>query len=113
MLRVPPHRASSDSVALGELPCSFLLEDSERVPAQPTTRRRAAHPIRQVPTTAISCPWRTTAHPPSLRMHPLLLTSRSMPHNEALRISTEPYSADCVEYEFSEVRQESCNKYCN
>src|SRR5215211_4329433 len=90
MLRVPPHRASSsEAVAWGELPCSSFLELSELVPEQPTISRRKAHPIRKVPTKAISCPWRTTAHPPSLRMHPLLLTSRSMPHNEALRISKE------------------------
>src|SRR5215208_2153985 len=44
---VPSHRASSEAVALGELPCSFL-EVSELVPAQPTTRRIAAHPIRKV-----------------------------------------------------------------
>src|SRR5215213_9441829 len=65
-VRVPWHRASSsDAVASGELPCSFLLEGSEGVPAQPTTRRRKAPPIRMVPTTAMRCTWRTTAHPPS------------------------------------------------
>src|SRR5215217_6203322 len=100
MVLVPWHRPSS------------FLEACACTTEAPAIRRKA-HPIRKAPTKAISCPWRTTAHPPSLRMHPLLLTSRSMPHNEALRISTEPYSADCVEYEFSEVRQESCNKYCN
>src|SRR5215208_37502 len=98
VVRVPSHRASSlDTVAPGELPCSFLLEVSELVPEQPTASRRKAHPIRKAPTKAISCPWRTTAHPPSLCMHPLLLTSRSMPHNEPWCISTEAYSPKCVE----------------
>src|SRR5829696_1948899 len=88
IFRVPSHRpSSSDSVALGELPCSFLLEVSELVPAQPTTRRRTAHPIRKVPTTGMRCPRRITAHPPSLCMGPLLLAPRSMPHQEAWRIS--------------------------
>src|SRR5215212_11367553 len=87
MLRVPWHRASSEDVAWGELPCSFLLEVSELVPAQPTTRRRTAHPIRKVPTTGMRCPRRITAHPPSLCMGPLLLAPRSMPHQEAWRIS--------------------------
>src|SRR5215208_7171575 len=44
---VPWHRASSEAVAWGDLPSSFL-EVSELVPAQPTTRRIAAHPIRKV-----------------------------------------------------------------
>src|SRR5215217_5508172 len=100
---VPSHRASSEAVALGELPCSFL-EVSELVPAQPTTRRIAAHPIRKVPTTAMRRPWRTTTHPPSLGMCPLLLAPRSMPHNELWRISTQAYSAECVEYVFCELR---------
>src|SRR5829696_401056 len=75
ILRVPSHRASSsDAVAWGERPCSVVvasvcpcsfLEDSELVPAQPTIRRRTAHPSRKVPTTAMRCTWRTTAHPPS------------------------------------------------
>src|SRR5215218_1695326 len=66
MVRVHSHRASSsDPLALGELPCSFLLEVSELVPAQPTTRRSTAHPIRKVPTTTMRCPCRATAHPPS------------------------------------------------
>src|SRR5215218_8571658 len=112
MVRVPSHRASSEPVASGERVCSLVvasvcpfsfLEVSERVAAQPTTRR-TAHPIRKVPTTAMRCPRRTTAHPPSLCMHPLLLTSRSMPHNEPWCISTEAYSPECVESEFSEVR---------
>src|SRR5215212_2489367 len=34
----------------------------------------------------------------------LLLAPRSMPHNELWRISTEPYSPECVEEEFSELR---------
>src|SRR5215204_3319192 len=54
MVRVPSHRASSESVALGELPGSFL-EASEPPPAQPTTRR-TAHPIRKILTTAMRCP---------------------------------------------------------
>src|SRR5215208_1663357 len=102
---VPWHRASSsDTVACDELPCSFFLELSELVPAQPTTRRRTAHPIRKVLITAMKRPWRTTAHPPSLGMCPLLLAPRSMPHNGPWRISTQAYSPECVEYEFSEVR---------
>src|SRR5829696_7387835 len=79
---VPWHRASSEAVAWGELPCSFLLEVSELVPAQPTARRRTAHPIRKATTKAMLRPWRTTAHPPSLCMCPLLLAPESMPHNE-------------------------------
>src|SRR5215203_5813164 len=69
MLRVPWHRASSEDVAWGELPCSFLLEVSELVPEQPTTMRRKAHPTRKVPTTtAMRCPCRTTAPLPSLHL---------------------------------------------
>src|SRR5215203_760908 len=69
------HRASSDSVASGERGWSCLVvasvcpccsfEASELVPAQPTTRRRTAHPITKALTTAMRCPRRTTAHPPS------------------------------------------------
>src|SRR5215207_10601634 len=73
MVLVPSHRPSSlDAGAWGECPCSFLLEVSELVvPAQPTTRRRTAHPIRKVPTTAMRCPRRTTtAHPLSLTCVP-------------------------------------------
>src|SRR5215203_7520093 len=63
MVLVPSHRASSlDAVASGELPCSFLLEVSELVPAQPTTRTRTAHPSRKA-TTAMRCAWRTTTAP--------------------------------------------------
>src|SRR5918994_5937084 len=70
MVRVPSHRASSsDSVAWGELPCSsFLLEVSEFVPAQPTIRRRKAHPSRKVPTTAMRRPCETTAPLPFLHL---------------------------------------------
>src|SRR5215218_6895041 len=59
-VRVPPHRASSDAVALGECPCSLLVASvcpwpslgaSELVPAQLTIRRRKAHPIRKILTT--------------------------------------------------------------
>src|SRR5215207_5950564 len=85
MLRVPPHRASSDAVA-SVWTCSSGA--SERPPAQPTTRR-TAHPIRKIPTTAMRCPWRTTAHPPSLGMHPLLLAPPSMPQGGVRRISQE------------------------
>src|SRR5215216_2104490 len=49
---VPSHRASSEAVASGELPCSFLLEVSELVPAQPTARTTTAHPIRKATTKA-------------------------------------------------------------
>src|SRR5215211_2697676 len=46
MVLVPSHRASSlDAVASGECPFSFLLEVSELVPEQLTTRRRTAPPI--------------------------------------------------------------------
>src|SRR5215207_8832081 len=97
VFRVPSHRASSSDVASGERPCSLVdsvwpcsfLEDSERVPAQPTIRTRTAHPIRKVHTTAMRCAWRITAHPPSLGMCLLLLAPRSMPHNEPWRISQE------------------------
>ena len=98
MVLVPSHLACSDAVAWGErpcsvvasvCPCSFLLEVSELVPEQPTIRRRTKHPIRKVTTTAMRCLWRITAHPPSLGMCPLLLAPRSMPHDEALRISQE------------------------
>src|SRR5215213_1884842 len=76
MVRVPSHRASSsESVAWGELPCSFLLEVSERVPAQPTASRKTSHPIRKATTKAISCPWRATTPSPS--SHVLLATSTS------------------------------------
>src|SRR5215212_3566591 len=69
VFRVPSHRDSSEGVAWGELPCSFLLAVSELVvPAQPTTRRRKAYPIRRVPTTAMRCTWRTTAPLPSLHL---------------------------------------------
>src|SRR5215207_9114612 len=82
ILRVPSHRASSsDAVAWGELPCSFF-EVSERVPEQPTPRRRTTHPIRKIPTTAMRCPRRTTIHPPSLCLYFLLLAPLSMPHNK-------------------------------
>jgi hypothetical protein len=71
---------SSGAVASGERVCSFLAASvcpcsfgaSERVPAQPATRRRTAHPIRKVTTTAMRRLWRTTAHSPSLCMYPLL-----------------------------------------
>src|SRR5215217_9051514 len=95
MVRVPSHRGSSDVVASGERPCSFVAslcpcfsscEDSALTPDPPITRRRTAHPIRKAPTTAMRCPWRTTAHPPSLCMYPPLLTPHSVPHNEARRI---------------------------
>src|SRR5215208_3915210 len=36
-------------------------------------------------------------------MHPLLLAPPSMPHDEPWRISTEAYSPECVEGEFSEL----------
>src|SRR5215203_6401417 len=105
MVRVPWHRASSEAVASGALPCSsFLLNVSELVPSQPTARRRKAHPIRKVNTTAMRCPRRTTTHPPSLCLYSLLLASRSMPHNEPWRISTEAYSPKCVEGLFCELR---------
>src|SRR5918994_4114587 len=42
------------------------------------------------------CAWRITAHPLGC-MYPHLLTPRSMPHAEARRISTEPYSPECLE----------------
>src|SRR5215204_663292 len=111
-VRVPSHRASSDAVAGGERVGSFLVASvcpwpscgaSELVPAQPTIRRRTAHPIRKVPTTTMRCPWRTATHPPSLCLYSLLLASRSMPHNEPWRISTGAYSPKCVEGVFSEV----------
>src|SRR5215212_988500 len=77
MLRVPPHRASSsEAVAWGELPCSSFLELSELVPEQPTISRRKAHPIRKVPTKAISCPWRTTTPSPSLHVSVATSTSK-------------------------------------
>jgi hypothetical protein len=103
-VRVPSHRASSDAVASGERAwsavasvCPCPLGDSERVPAQPITIRRTAHPIRKAPTRAMRCLWRTTTHPPSLCRCPPLLTPRSMPHDEARRISTEAYSPKCLE----------------
>src|SRR5215212_3433961 len=61
---VSSHRACSDA-ALAERVCSLLVVSvcplsscgaSERVPAQLTTRRRTAHPIRKGPTTAMRCP---------------------------------------------------------
>src|SRR5215216_3349339 len=76
MLRVPPHRASSsEAVAWGECVCSFCGA-SEPTPAQPTATRRTAHPIRKVPTKAISCPWRTTTPSPSLHVSPATSTSK-------------------------------------
>src|SRR5215213_8552275 len=96
MLRVRSHRSD----------CARSLGASERTPAQPTTRRRTAHPMRKTPTTAMRCPWRITEHPPSLYMRLLLRTPRSMPHDEARRISTEAYSPKCLEGEFSEVREQ-------
>src|SRR5215204_3895592 len=78
---VPWHRASSEAVAWGECPCSFLLELTELVPAQPTPRR-TTHPIRKVTTKAMRCAWRTTALSPSLGMCLLLLAPPSMPHDE-------------------------------
>jgi hypothetical protein len=54
-------------------------------------------------------PWRTTAHPPSLGMCPLLLAPRSMPHHEAWRIR-KAYSPECVEGKFSELRLETVRK---
>src|SRR5215213_490422 len=102
MVLVPSHRPSSEAVASGELACSFP-EVSELVPEQPTPRRRTAHPIRKIPTKAISCPWRTTAPSPSLGMCLLLLAPRSMPHQEPWRISTQAYSPKCVEGEFCEL----------
>src|ERR671913_448109 len=93
MVRVPSHRASSS------------LEACACTPEAPAIRT-TAHPLRKATTKTIACPWRTTTPSPSLRMHPLLLAPKSMPHNEPWRISTEAYSPECVEGVFSEVRNE-------
>src|SRR5215217_8384213 len=90
IFRVPWHRASS------------FLEACACTPEAPTVRT-ATHPIRKATTKAMRCPRRTTTHPPPL-MCPLLLAPRSMPHNEAHRISTEAYSPKCAEGVFSELR---------
>ena len=79
-VRVPSHRASSSDAA-PECPYSLLVASvcpcslgaSERVPEQPTARRRTEHPIRKVPTTAMRRAWRTVAPSPSLCMCSLLL----------------------------------------
>src|SRR5215203_428247 len=56
-------------------PCSFL-EVSERFPEQPTTMRRTAQPItKALTTTAMRCPWRTTA--PSTSLYMFLATDAS------------------------------------
>src|SRR5919112_3512405 len=57
-------------------------------PEHPTTTRKT-HPIRKTPTTVMSHAWRTTAHPASFCMCPLILAIGSMPHYEAQRISGE------------------------
>src|SRR4028118_2350110 len=90
MVLVPSQRASSLLEA-----CACTLE-------APATRR-TAHPIRKATTKAMLRPWRTTAPSPSLGMCLLLLAPPSMPHNEARRISTQAYSPNLVELEFSEV----------
>jgi hypothetical protein len=92
------HRACSDLVAPGERVCSLVAfvcpwpsrGVSERTPEQPTTMGRAAHPSRNVSTTAMRCPRRiATTHPHSLDMYLLLLILRSMPHDVPWRISTQ------------------------
>src|SRR5215204_2562018 len=109
---VSAHRACSGPVASGERVCSlvasvcpfsFSCGASELGPAQLTPRRRKAHPSRKVTTKAMRCPRRTTAHPPP-RMYSLLLAPRSMPHNQAWRISTQAYSPNLVEGVFCELR---------
>jgi hypothetical protein len=102
-VRVPSHWASSDAVPSGERACSLVASvcpcssgASERPAAQPRNRR-TAHPSRKAATIAMWCLWRTTAHPPSLCRCPPLLTPRSMPHDKALRISTEAYSSKLLE----------------
>src|SRR5829696_2503943 len=88
MVLVPPHRASSsDAGAWGECPCSFLLEVSELVvPAQPTTRRRTAHPIRKA-NTAMLRPRRTTTPSPPLHASPATSTSKHATHRGPARFS--------------------------
>src|SRR5215203_290327 len=91
IFRVPSHRASS------------FLEACACTPEAPATRT-TAHPIRKDTTKAMVHPWRTTAPSPSLGMCLLLLTPRSLPHNEPWRIGKEAYSPEFVEGLFSEVR---------
>src|SRR5215212_1831330 len=89
---VSAHRASSEA-ALAERVCSLVasvcpccLGLSERVSAQPTTRRRA-YPITKAPTIAMRCPWRTMAPLPSLCMCSLLfdLAGAHKPHHHQQR----------------------------
>src|SRR5215212_4155854 len=63
IFRVPSHRASSSLEASA---CTLVA----------SAIRRTAHPIRKVPTKAISCPWRTTTPSPSLHVSVATSTSK-------------------------------------
>src|SRR5215208_6322769 len=114
LLFVPSHRASSsEAVAWGELPCSFLLEVSERVPAQPTASRKTAHPIRKATTKAISCPWRATTPSPSSHVSPATSTTKhatqlTLAHLSERLIHRSAWKANSKKFggtEFSEVQR--------
>jgi hypothetical protein len=117
-VRFLSHRAySSEAVASGERVCSFVMvqcvaaspAELPSAPAQPTNSTR--DPTRTVPTTAIStlalrrCPWRTMAHSSFVCdfCYRRLRACHTTNAGAALR---KPYSPECVEGQFSEVRSQ-------
>src|ERR671910_470949 len=68
---------------------------------------------------AMRCPWLTTAQPPSLCMSLRLLAPRSMPHNQARRISTEAHAPSTKKGDLGRsapLRTEfpwTCGNYCS